>query len=85
MVAKLIYNIVNTKKQNHLFYGKSPLCPCCQSSDESLPHLLSCDSNSTTEHRNKAFLDLQSNLKAINTPMEVVNAMTHGMFQWIAA
>jgi hypothetical protein len=26
MVAKLIYNIVNTNKQNHQFYGKSSFC-----------------------------------------------------------
>lgn len=84
MVAKLIHKLVNTNKQNQLFYGKSPLCPCCQSSEESLPHLLSCDSDSAMEHRNKALLELQSNLKTINTPMEVIDAIKYGMLQWIA-
>lgn len=85
MVAKLIYNIVNTNKQNHQFCGKSSLCPCCKSSDESLPHLLSCASPCSAQNRNKALLELQTNLKAISTLLEVVNALTHCMFLWIAA
>jgi hypothetical protein len=34
MVAKLAHNLVNTNSQNAQFYGKSPLCPCCKSTEE---------------------------------------------------
>ncbi len=40
MVAKLIHHIANTNQQNSFFYGKSPTCPCCQTANETLPHLL---------------------------------------------
>jgi hypothetical protein len=39
MVAKLIHNIVNTNQQNNQLYGKSPLCPCCTTANETHPHL----------------------------------------------
>ena len=34
MTAKLIHSLVNTNKQNQKFYGKSPLCPCCKTAEE---------------------------------------------------
>ncbi len=58
MVVKLIHYIVNTNKQNHQFYGKSQLCPCCQISEETLPHLLSCESPGSAQHCTKALLEL---------------------------
>jgi hypothetical protein len=39
MIAKIIHKLVNTNYQNHKFYGKSPLCPCCQDSVETLQHI----------------------------------------------
>jgi hypothetical protein len=51
MVAKLIHKLVNTNQQNHRFYGKSPLCPCCQHSVETVSHVLSCTSSGSTETR----------------------------------
>jgi hypothetical protein len=85
MVAKLIHNVVNTNIQNHKFYGKSPLCPCCHIKDETLPHLPSCASPSSTKYHDKALLELQNNLIAINTPQEVIKALIHGMLLWIAS
>jgi hypothetical protein len=47
MTAKLVHKLVNTNVQNQLFYGRSPLCPCCKTTDETLQHILSCTSPGT--------------------------------------
>jgi hypothetical protein len=28
--AKLIHQLLNTNRQNHIYYGDSPTCPCCK-------------------------------------------------------
>jgi hypothetical protein len=83
MVAKLIHNIVNTNQQNSIFYGKSPIWPCCQTANETLPHLLSCQSPGSIEQRDKALITRQKDLRAINTPQEVIDAISHGIIMWI--
>jgi hypothetical protein len=42
--TKLTHKLLNTNVQNHKFYKKSALCPCCASSPETLMHMLSCPS-----------------------------------------
>jgi hypothetical protein len=67
MIAKFIHKLVNT---NHQFYGKSPLCPCCESQDETLQHILSCTSLGPADTRKHALLTLQTDLAAIDTPLK---------------
>jgi hypothetical protein len=82
MVAKLIHKLVNTNQQNHCFYGKSPLCPCCQQSVEAVSHVLSCSSLGSTETRTTHLKVLQTDLKSINTAREVIDALIHGIKMW---
>ena len=83
MIAKIIHNLVNTNYQNHKFYGKSPLCPCCQTSVETLQHILSCTSQGSTETREEALLTLETDLTSINTPPQVTEAIIYGVQTWI--
>ena len=82
MVAKLIHKLVNTNQQNHRFYGKSPLCPCCQQYVETVSHVLLCSSLGSTETRSTHLKVLQTDLKSINTPKEVIDALIHGIKMW---
>jgi hypothetical protein len=82
-VAKLIHNLANTNVQNHRYYNKSPKCPCCTIVDETLDHVLSCTSAAATEHRKKALHELQQDLQLINTPIEVRDAISHGISLWL--
>lgn len=41
MVAKIAHNLANTNLQQ-AHYGKCPLCPCCQSTDKIVKHILWC-------------------------------------------
>jgi hypothetical protein len=50
--------------------------------DETLPHLLSCASPGSSQHQTTALSELQKDLKALNTPQEVVDAIAHGMIVW---
>jgi hypothetical protein len=81
-MAKLIHNLVNTNLQNQKFYGKSPLCPSCQTSEETWAHVFTCGSKGSIESRIIALQVLQKDLAAINTPEEVIAAITHGMEMW---
>jgi hypothetical protein len=83
MVAKLQHNLVNTNSQNAHFYGKSSMCPCCLLYDETLDHVLSCSSEGSTEHRQKAMSLLEADLVSIKTPVEVISAILHGITMWV--
>jgi hypothetical protein len=83
MIAKIIHNLVNTNYQNNKFYGKSPLCPCCQTSAETLQHILSCTSQGSTETREAALRTLETDLTSINTPPQVTEAIAYGIQTWI--
>jgi hypothetical protein len=37
--AKLLHGLVNTNRQNFLYYQQSPLCPICQQVEETLQHI----------------------------------------------
>ncbi len=70
MVAKLQHNLINTNSQNAWYYGKSPLCPCCSTTAETLEHFLSCPSEGSTACRLKALSLLQDDLTSIKTPQQ---------------
>ncbi len=82
MVAKLIHKLINTNQQNHKFYGKSALCPSFQIKVESWNHVFTCGSQGPTESRKTSITELQKNLATINTPVELISAITHGMEMW---
>jgi hypothetical protein len=82
MIIKIIHNLVNTNHQNNKYYGTSPLCPCCTSVAETLSHVLTCQSPEATANRSKALSLLQTELLSINTPLTVIEAMTHGIIEW---
>jgi hypothetical protein len=81
--AKLIHDLVNTNVQNYRYYNKSPKCPCCLTVDETFHHVLSCASTTAAEYRDQALKQLQKDLKSINTPSEVVDALSHGTTMWL--
>ncbi len=81
-VCKLIHGLYQTKLKDHQFYGTSPTCPCCQSVDESLHHMLSCPSDAATEHRHCAMLTLKEALGKIGTPPNITYSITYGILCW---
>jgi hypothetical protein len=60
-ISKLIHNLANTNRQNHLFYGASNQCPGCQSSEETFEHVLKCTYPMTIETRDKCLKELETN------------------------
>jgi hypothetical protein len=71
-------------KLNAKYYGKSPSCPCCLlSTEETLAHVFSCDSDGSTEHRLKAISNLQDDLASIKIPPAVTSAIIHGFTMWV--
>ena len=83
MITKVIHKLVNTIHKSRQFYGKSPLCPCCETQDETLQHILSCTSSGSAEARKNALLTLQTDLTALDTPPPVLEAILHGTNMWI--
>lgn len=79
MVAKFIHNLINTNHQNQKFYGKSPLCPYCQQTDETRANAFTCGAQRSTDSQIKALKELQNDLTPINTPVEVIDVITHSM------
>jgi hypothetical protein len=41
-IAKLIHQLVNTNRQNSLYYGTTKLCPTCNLEEETMHHVLLC-------------------------------------------
>jgi len=65
--AKLVHGLVNTNRQNHLYYGHSSLCPICNSEEETLSHVFSCAAPAAANHRLKSLEDLRKTLISILT------------------
>jgi hypothetical protein len=83
--AKLIHQLINTNRQNNLYYGDSPTCPCCKHIEESFLHVLSCSDVSAIAHRSSALSHLLSSLKQIGTPPKIITAFEHGFQHWMAS
>jgi hypothetical protein len=71
----MIHGLVNNNRQNHLYYGKSPLCPICHQEEETLRHVFSCPSLEAVHHRQNSLADLKKTLTSISTPQPVIDAM----------
>jgi len=80
--AKLIHGLLNTNRQNHLYYGQSSLCPICQQAEETMQHVFSCPHPDASLHRQQALEDLLKTLRAIQSPNPVIEAIEHGFNQW---
>jgi len=81
-ISKLVHQLLNTNKQNNMYYGSSSLCPCCQVEIETFSHVFKCKSPSASHHRTMALESLQKKLKNIHTPENMVIALLHGITQW---
>lgn len=81
--AKLIHNLANTNRQNHLFYNKPNTCPCCNVHEETFQHVLRCSAASVSSHRDSAIQELTSSLNKFNTPPNVTDAILHGIKSWL--
>jgi ribonuclease HI len=82
-IAKIVHQLINANKQNHIYYNDSPLCPCCNLDDKTFLHVFSCPDKSATSHRTLAQKQLIFALKNIGTPQQIVDAMEHGFRHWI--
>jgi hypothetical protein len=78
----MIHGLVNTNHQNHVYYGKSPLCPICHQEEETLRHVFSCPSVEVVHHRQNSLVDLKKTLTSISTPQPVIDAIVHGFTSW---
>ncbi len=82
-IAKIVHQLINTNKQNHIYYKDSPLCPCCKLENETFLHVFSCPDRSATSHRTLALKQLTLAFKNIGTPQQIVDAIDHGFRHWI--
>jgi len=80
--AKMIHRLVNTNRQNHIYYGKPPLCPICNQEEETLRHVFSCPSLEAVQHHQNRLEDLKKTLTGISTPPPVIEAIAHGLVSW---
>jgi hypothetical protein len=81
--TKLLHQLINTDRQNHLYYGDSTLCPCCKLEEETFIHVLSCADGSTANHHDLAQAQLTSSLNHIGTPKQIIEAIEHGFKNWL--
>jgi hypothetical protein len=80
--AKLLHQLANTNKQNHLYYSHSSLCPICHQEEETFQHVLTC--HQAGDARHAALEDLVKTLHAIQTPDTVIDALEYGFSQWLS-
>jgi glutaredoxin len=80
--GKLVHSIVNTNRQNHIFYGQSSLCPICHEAEETLTHVFTYAHPHATDHRLRRFEDLIKTLTMTQTPTTIIDAIRHGFSHW---
>jgi hypothetical protein len=80
--AKMIHSLVNTNRQNALYYGQSSFCPICNQEEETLLHVFTCPHPTAQLQRHQSLENLTKNLSSISTPIPVIDAIVHGFTQW---
>jgi hypothetical protein len=80
--SKLLHGLVNKNKQNNLYYGKSSLCPLCNTYEETLSHVLTCSHEKALTSRTKSLTQLTDTLLTIRTPQPAIEAILHGFASW---
>jgi hypothetical protein len=83
--AKLLHGLVNTNRQNFLYYQQSPLCPICQQVEETLQHVFTCSHHDAVNNRQASLDDLERTLHSIDTPQTIIAAITYGFENWCRA
>jgi len=73
--TKIVHELVNTNRQNHLYYGHYPLCPLCNQEEETFQHVLVFPQAVTIQ--NAALEELIKSLRAIQTPDPVIEVIQH--------
>ena len=82
-VTKMVHNLSNTNRQNHLLYGTSDRCPCCRAEEETFEHVLRCPSEATLNHRHEALGRLEKSLETMGTPHQVIGVIKEGFRDWL--
>jgi len=80
--AKLIHGLINTNKQNHLYYGQSSMCPICNEEEESVDHVFQCSHPEAVQHCQKCLDTLTTTLQHHRTPQPIIDAISHGFTSW---
>jgi len=81
--TKLTHCLLQTNSRNHMYYGTTPLCPGCNTHEETLQHVWSCDFPATVAARD-AMLDIyKTTLRDFPTPPQLIEVIVHGIQQWI--
>jgi hypothetical protein len=83
--TKIIHQLVNTNRQNNIYYGSSPLCPCCLDTEETFQHVLSCPAISSTGHQIEALAQLFESLCTAGILPQILAALKHGMDHWMSS
>ncbi len=74
-MAKLLHGLVNTNRQNSLFYDTSKLCPICHEEEEILQHVFTCPHHNAAKHRQDRLEELFTDLNKAGTPIPIVQAI----------
>jgi hypothetical protein len=80
--TKIAHNLLNTNRQNSLFYGGSSLFPGCLSTEETFGHVLQCPATSIAIFRQDCETVLWKYLSKIQTPPIILAAIRYGLDTW---
>ena len=80
--AKLIHGLINTNKQNNLYYGTSLLCPICKQEIETKEHVFKCSNPSAAPNRHEHLTALLKTLKQVNLDQNIVKTINYGFTAW---
>jgi hypothetical protein len=82
--CKLIHALVNTNRQNKLYYGTTNICPMCQQTEETFLHVPRCSSEPVSTIHQALLTQLLDSLLSINTPRQILLSIQYGMQQWVS-
>jgi hypothetical protein len=81
LISKLSHQLWNTNCQNSKFYGESDLCPICNTTPETIPHLYQCCHPSAVANFHEGLTSLARGLQT-TTPNEIEEHIITGLTQW---
>ncbi len=83
--SKMIHSLLNTNRQNRIYYGKFDQCPFCQTSEETMEHIFLCQHATAAQTRRHQLQVLLDTLAGANTPKLIVDTIRRGFTSWEAA
>jgi hypothetical protein len=81
-ISKLAHGLYYRNKEANKMYGRTSICPCCDSNEETFCHIFHYPDAGVVSNSKDAQSKLKDDLLSSKTPEKLVDVLLHGIQSW---